>query len=90
MGRPLSELHMKTFGKAPPLRQIVILIAYAMAIVAGLKCGYDFGAEISGAVLGVVLAINGAVFCSIVVGMLVEQAERALDKRAAGRDEPGV
>jgi len=80
---------MKSLAKSPPLRQVVALIAYALAIGAGLKYGYDFGVQISGTILGVVLAINSAVFCSIVVGMFVEQAQRALDKRGAGPDATG-
>ena len=73
-----------------PLRRILVLGAYGAAIVVGLKYGYDFGAQISGTILGIVLAINGALFCSIVVGIVVERVRQMLDTRATQRDPPGA
>jgi uncharacterized membrane protein (DUF485 family) len=89
LARRQSEPHMKRIGNAPSLRRIVPLVAYVIAIAAGLKYGYEFGAQISGTILGVVLAINGAVFCSIVVGILVERAERTFSRRADDQRAPG-
>jgi hypothetical protein len=72
--------HMKTPGNTRALRRIVIALAYVAAISAGLKYGYDFGAQISGRLLGVVLAINGAVFCSLIVGMVTDRFARVTDE----------
>lgn len=44
-----------------------------VAAVAGLVYGYDFGKLIGGPIVGVVLALNGAVFCSIMAGALAEK-----------------
>jgi hypothetical protein len=46
------------------------------AAAAGMYYSYGFGETISGPVVGVVLALNGAVFCSIVAGALVDQLRR--------------
>jgi predicted cobalt transporter CbtA len=48
-------------------------LAHAIAVALGLGLGFDFGRQISGSLLGVVLAINGAVFCSMVVDQAVER-----------------
>ena len=58
---------------ASPLRRVLVALVYAVAAVAGALACYDFGRLIGGPVVGVVLALNGAVFCSIVAGSAVEQ-----------------
>jgi hypothetical protein len=49
----------------------------AVAAGVGLVLGYDFGVRISGTLLGVVLALNGALFCSMVVDVLADRLVRA-------------
>jgi hypothetical protein len=79
---------MTTSDNPRRLQRILVPVAHGAAAVAGLKYGYDFGAEISGKLLGIVLAINGAVFCSIVVGMVVDRARQVLGRRTTNRDAP--
>lgn len=53
-----------------------VWFTYALAAVAGAvgaKYGFDFGTRISGTLLGVVLALNGAVFCALMVGGLADR-----------------
>ena len=54
-------------------RRLLVVAAYMVAVAVGLKFGYDFGAQISGKLLGIVLALNGAVFCSFVVSMVIDR-----------------
>ena len=79
---------MTRTAPAHPLWRALVLAAYGAAIVAGLKYGYDFGKQISGPILGVVLAINGALFCSIVVGVLVEWLRQLRGGNRWRRDPP--
>jgi hypothetical protein len=58
---------------ASPLQRGLLWLVYALAAVAGALACYDFGRVIGGPVVGVVLALNGAVFCSIVAGAAVEK-----------------
>ena len=54
-------------------------IARAAALAAaliGMWFGFDFGQRIGGTVVGVVLAANGALFCSILVAAVVERLPR--------------
>ena len=56
-----------------------VRFTYALATVAGAagaKYGFDFGTRISGTLLGVVLALNGAVFCALMVGGLADRLLR--------------
>ncbi len=79
------QTSMQTPRKPHPLQRLVVALAYLAASAAGLKYGYDFGAQISGKLLGVELAINSAIFGSILVAML---ADRVFGPRAANRPEP--
>ena len=45
----------------------------AIAIAVGLKYGFDFGNQISGPLMGVVGAINGAVFCALMLDFVTER-----------------
>lgn len=54
-----------------------IWASQAVAALVGLVLGYDFGVRISGTWLGVALALNAAVFSSMVVDMLADRIERA-------------
>jgi len=64
---------MKPSVRSRPLRTWLMAMAYLLAAAAGVKWGFDFGHRISGTVLGVVLAINGALFCSFIVGVVVDR-----------------
>ena len=54
------------------LQRVLVGLVYAVAALAGALACYDFGRLIGGPGVGVVLALNGAVFCSIVAGAAVE------------------
>lgn len=58
---------------ARALQRSVLALVYVLAAAVGLVSGYDFGSRIGGIFVGVVLALNGAVFCSIVVGAVAER-----------------
>jgi hypothetical protein len=55
------------------MQRVLVALAYALAALAGMVYSYDFGKLIGGPVVGVVLALNGAVFCSIIAGALAEK-----------------
>ena len=76
---------MKTFANVRPLQRFAVWVAYAATAFVGLKYGYGFGKQISGTLLGVVLAINSVVFGTIVVSML---ADRVFGPKAADPKEP--
>ncbi len=61
-----------TPGIHQPLQRWLVRLVCLLAAMAGLFYSYDFGKLIGGPIMGVVLALNGAVFCSIVAGALVE------------------
>jgi hypothetical protein len=56
-----------------PLQRWLVRLVYALAAVLGMVNSYGFGKLIGGPIVGVVLALNGAVFCSIVAGALAEK-----------------
>jgi len=58
---------------ATPLQRWLLRLVYVLAAVTGMVYSYDFGKVIGGPIMGVVLALNGAVFCSIVAGALAEK-----------------
>jgi hypothetical protein len=57
----------------PPAQRWLVCGAYMLAALVGLVTSYDFGRTIGGPLVGVVLALNGALFCSIVAGALAER-----------------
>ena len=74
-----------------PLQRWLVRLVYVLAAVLGMVYSYDFGKVIGGPLVGVVLALNGAVFCSIVAGALAEklcqwwpEAHREADRPAGG------
>ena len=71
-------------GAHRPYRRLIQFI-YLVAIVIGLKYGYDFGNRISGMILGVVVALNAAVFCVIIISVVVERLERLM---GVDREQP--
>jgi hypothetical protein len=81
----MMDLPKESSDRPRPLQRRVVQVSQVVAVVVGLKYGYDFGRQISGTLLGIVLAINGAVFCAITVGMI---ADRAFGQRQGNRDEP--
>ena len=50
--------------------------AHVAAIGLGLYQGYEFGMRISGMPLGVLLAVNCALLCSITVGVVADAVRR--------------
>jgi hypothetical protein len=51
-------------------------LVHVLAAAAGALYGYDFGQLIGGAIVGAVLALNAAVFCSILAGGLADSLWR--------------
>jgi len=68
----MSDSPQDTADQPRTLRRAAVVIAQLATVGVGLKYGFDFGQEISGTVLGVVLAINTAVFGAIMVGMIMD------------------
>lgn len=58
-------------------------LASLLAAMAGALYSYDFGALIGGPLVGVVLALNGAVFGSVLAGALAERLCRVWPRQAA-------
>jgi hypothetical protein len=65
-------LHADT-PAASPARRWLPRLASLLAAVAGANYSYDFGALIGGPLVGLVLALNGAVFGSVLAGALAER-----------------
>lgn len=59
-------------------RRRAVYATYALAFVAGLVAGFDFGVRAGGLVIGVVASINAAIFLALICGGL---AERWLPRR---------
>jgi hypothetical protein len=66
-------MHQAEAPAAGALQRWLLRLVYLLAAVAGMVYSYDFGKVIGGPIVGVVLALNGAVFCSIVAGALAEK-----------------
>ena len=56
-----------------PMQRWLVRGVYLLAALVGLVGSYEFGRTIGGPLVGVVLALNGALFCSIVTGALAER-----------------
>lgn len=67
---------------ATPTQRWLVRLACLLAAAFGMWACYGFGHRIGGLAVGVVLALNGALFCSIVAGAL---AERLCRKRRPAR-----
>ena len=59
-------------------------LVVALAGMAGLWFGYDFGRQVSGMGLGLLMAANGAVFASLLASALVDRLFRP---RKSGRED---
>lgn len=70
------------------LPRVLSALLTVLAALAGLVTSYDFGVQIGGPLVGVVLALNGALFCSIVVGALAERLCRAWPQ-SSRQPQPG-
>jgi hypothetical protein len=81
----MSDSPQETADRRPTLRRVVVALAQLVAVGVGLKYGFDFGQEISGTALGVVLAINTALFGAMMVGMVTDWVFKP---RGAQRTEP--
>jgi hypothetical protein len=68
-----------------PAQRWLVRAVCVLAALAGLVAGYDFGQLIGGPFVGVVLALNGAVFCSIIAGALAERLCRGWPQAHATR-----
>ena len=78
---------MKTFPTVRPgARQVLLWAAYALAAIAGARWGFGFGDQVGGVLLGVVAALNCAVFCMIAVAALAQWFDR---RDPAGRRADG-
>lgn len=67
-------------------RHWLVWAVAALAGLAGLKFGFDVGVQVAGVWLGVLMALNAAVFGSLMAGALVE---RLLRLRSSPGDEQG-
>jgi len=65
-------------------RQWWAWLIVALAGVAGLWFGYDFGRQVSGMGLGLLMAANGAVFASLLASAVVDRLFRPTK---GGREE---
>jgi drug/metabolite transporter (DMT)-like permease len=65
-------------------RQWWAWLVVALAGVAGLWFGYDFGRQVSGMGLGLLMAANGGVFASLLASAVVDRVFRP---RKSGREE---
>jgi hypothetical protein len=68
-----------------PARRWLPRLASLLAAAAGAIYSYEFGALIGGPLVGVVLALNGAVFGSVLAGAL---AEKLFSWAAGSKDSP--
>jgi hypothetical protein len=71
----LSRQAAQRVRTAGPLQWGAWVLTLAAGVV-GLLYGYAFGVRLSGTLLGVVLAVNGAVLCSMVADALLERVAR--------------
>jgi hypothetical protein len=71
---------MTTLSSPRPLwRAALEWAVLAISLAAGAVFGFDFGHQVTGgALFGIVTALMGAVFCSIVASAAVERAVRLL------------
>ncbi len=68
------------------LRSGFVIAGYAAASLLGLKLGWDFGNQVAGPWLGTITALNGVLFCALLMSL----AERALAWVAAkAKPRPG-
>jgi drug/metabolite transporter (DMT)-like permease len=75
---------MATGTRRPAPRQWWAWLVVALAGVVGLWFGYDFGRQVSGMGLGLLMAANGAVFASLLASAVVD---RLLRPKKSGRAE---
>ena len=64
---------METKNQRSTFRRYMRYAICAVAVALGLKYGFDFGNQISGPLIGVVGALNGAVFCALISDFLAER-----------------
>ena len=65
-------MHQAEPAPTTPLQRRLLWLVYGLSALLGMVYGYGFGKVLGGPIVGVVLALNGAVFCSIVAGALAE------------------
>lgn len=64
---------METKNQRGTLRRYLRYGICAVAVAVGLKYGFDFGNQISGPLMGVVGALNAAVFCALISDYVAER-----------------
>jgi hypothetical protein len=62
----------------------MLWLAYAAALCIGAFYGFGFGLQVSGPWLGVVTAVNGALFCALLVGAASDGIGRLRRRARAG------
>lgn len=55
------------------------------AAIGGAVWGFDFGVQVSGPLLGLLAAVNGAAFAAVLAGAAVSRAQALLGRRSPGR-----
>jgi hypothetical protein len=55
-----------------PAQRWLVRLLHLLAVAVGMAYSYDFGHTIGGPFVGVVLALNGGLFCSIVTVALAQ------------------
>jgi hypothetical protein len=77
----MATLHTPP-SAGPLLARAVAALFYLACAGLGLAYGYRFGVQIGGVLMGVVTALTGAVFCTILASGILDQIGRW---RRAGR-----
>ena len=80
---------MRSADNPQKTRTAVVRAAYAFALMVGATQGYLFGARLGGVPLGAIMAINGALFCALMVGAVAGWwTRRAPRTPASGTPQP--
>jgi hypothetical protein len=79
---------MKLLPAFPGPVGLFVATGYLVVSLLGLKAGYDFGKEISGVLMGWVLALNSAAFFSLIFSAVVAWVTRWAE-RVRPAKEPG-
>jgi hypothetical protein len=75
-----------TERRQPRSVRLLVWAVCTLAGLVGLAYGYDFGQRVGGMLLGMVMALNAAVFFPIVLAGVIEPLLRLLQPRASDRN----
>jgi hypothetical protein len=67
--------------RAPPASRWVPWALQGAAAIGGAAWGFDFGLQVSGPLLGLVAAINGAAFAAVLAGAAVNRTRSLFGRR---------